>query len=118
LIEAPFAVRGIPVDGGAEFKSVFEAKCQARGRELFVLPQKRPDLNGGVARAPSTWRYEFDATYDLPQRIDKRQAFVDAFAPKFNHHRPHDALGGRTPAENLQTLETLGQGGPAPSHMC
>jgi DNA-binding XRE family transcriptional regulator len=29
--EAPFAVRGIQVDGGAEFKSVFEAECQAPG---------------------------------------------------------------------------------------
>ena len=49
--EAPFAVRGIQVDGGAEFKSVFEAECQARGLELFVLPPKRPDLNGCVERA-------------------------------------------------------------------
>ena len=114
LIEAPFAVRGIQVDGGAEFKSVFEAECQARGLELFVLPPKRPDLNGCVERAQSTWRYEFYATYDLPHRIDKLQAFVDAFAHRFNHHRPHDALAGRTPAEYLQTL---GFGGPAPSHM-
>jgi putative transposase len=115
LIEAPFPIRGIQVDGGAEFKSVFEAECQARGLELFVLPQKRPDLNGGVERAQSTWRYEFYATYDLPHRIDKLQAFVDAFAHRFNHHRPHDALAGRTPAEYLKSL---GQGDPPPSHMC
>jgi putative transposase len=112
--EAPFAVRGIQVDGGAEFKSVFEAQCQARGLELFVLPPKRPDLNGCVERAQSTWRYEFYATYDLPHRIDKLQAFVDAFAHRFNHHRPHDSLAGQTPAEYLQTL---GQGDPPPSHM-
>jgi putative transposase len=114
LIEAPFSIRGIQVDGGAEFKSVFEAECQTRGLELFVLPPKRPDLNGCVERAQSSWRYEFYATYDLPHRIDKLQAFVDAFAHRFNHHRPHDALGGRTPAEYLQTL---GQGDPPPSHM-
>ncbi len=112
--EAPFAVRGIQVDGGAEFKSVFEAECQARGLELFVLPPKRPDLNGCVERAQSTWRYEFYATYDLPRRIDQLQTFVDAFAHRFNHYRPHDSLAGRTPAEYLQTL---GFGGPAPSHM-
>lgn len=113
--EAPFAIRGIQVDGGSEFKSVFEAECQARGLELFVLPPKRPDLNGCVERAQSTWRYEFYATYDLPHRIDELQAFVDAFAHRFNHHRPHDALGGRTPAEYLQAL---GQGDPPQSHMC
>ena len=112
--EAPFAIRGIQVDGGAEFKSVFEAECQARGLELFVLPPKRPDLNGCVERAQSTWRYEFYATYDLPHRIDKLQAFVDAFAHRFNHHRPHDSLAGQTPAEYLRTL---GQGDPPPSHM-
>jgi transposase InsO family protein len=79
-----------------------------------VLPPKRPDLNGCAERAQSTWRYEFSATYDLPHRIDKLQAFVDAFAHKFNHLRPHGALGGRTPAESLQALS---QGSPPPSHM-
>jgi putative transposase len=59
LAEAPFPSRGIQVDGGSEFKSVFEQECQARGLELFVLPPKRPDLNGCVERAQSTWRYEF-----------------------------------------------------------
>ena len=118
LAEAPFPIRGIQVDGGREFKSVFEAECRARGLELSVLPPKRPDLNGGVERAQSTWRYEFYATYNLPRRIDKLQAFVDAFAHRFNHYRPHDALGGKTPAEYLQTL---GLGAPPPphqSHMC
>jgi transposase InsO family protein len=115
LAEAPFPIRGIQVDGGSEFKSVFEAECQARGLDLFVLPPKRPDLNGCVERAQSTWRYEFYATYDLPHRIDKLQPLVDAFAHRFNHHRPHDALGGKTPAEYLQTL---GQGDPPRSHIC
>ncbi|HET6376426.1 MAG TPA: integrase core domain-containing protein [Methylocella sp.] len=113
IAEAPFVISGIQVDGGAEFKSVFEAECQARGLELFVLPPKRPDLNGCVERAQSTWRYEFYAAYDLPHRIDRLQAFVDAFAHRFNHHRPHDALGGKTPAEYLQALS---QGDPPPSH--
>ncbi len=54
LREAPFPIRGIPVDGGAEFPSVFEAECQARGLALFVLPPKHPD--GCVARAQSTRR--------------------------------------------------------------
>ena len=109
LREAPFPICGIHVDGGSEFKSAFEAECQARGLELFVLPPKRSDLHGCVERAHSTWRYDFYATYDLQHLIDKLQAFVDAFAHRFNQHGPHDALGGRTPAEYLQTL---GFGGP------
>jgi putative transposase len=62
LIEAPFPIRGIQVNGGAEFKFVFEAECQVRCLDLFVLPPKRPDLNGCVEGAQSTWRYEFYAT--------------------------------------------------------
>ncbi len=42
IAEAPFAVRGIQVDGGSEFKALFELECQTRGLELFVLPPKRP----------------------------------------------------------------------------
>jgi putative transposase len=114
IAEAPFKISGIQVDGGSEFKAVFEDQCKARGLELFVLPPKRPDLNGCVERAQSSWRYEFYATYDLPHRLDQLQPFVDAFAHRYNHHRPHDALGGSTPAEYLQTL---GTGDPPPSHM-
>jgi len=113
VAEAPFVVRGIQVDGGSEFRSVFETECQARGLELCVLPPKRPDLNGCVERAQSTWRYEFYATYDLPHRIDQLQTLVDAFAHRFNHHRPHQALGDRTPAEYLQALSLETR----PSHM-
>ena len=114
IAEAPFPVRGIQVDGGSEFRAEFETECRTRKLELFVLPPKRPDLNGCVERAQSTWRYEFYACYDLPHRLNKLQAHVDAFAQKFNHQRPHDALGGLTPAEYLQTLS---REDPKPSHM-
>lgn len=115
IAEAPFPVRGIQVDGGSEFMAQFEQACRDNGLELCVLPPKRPDLNGCVERAQSTWRYEFYATYDLPHRLDKLQTFVDAFAHRFNNHRPHQALGDRTPAEYLKTL---GAGDAPPSHMC
>ena len=114
IAEAPFPVTGIQVDGGSEFKAAFEQACQTRKLDLFVLPPKRPQLNGAVERAQGSWRYEFYACYDLPSRIDKLQPIVDAFAHRFNHHRPHDALDGRTPAEYLQTLS---QRDLAPSHM-
>ena len=110
---APFKVSGIQVDGGSEFMSVFEDHCRDKGLELVVLPPKRPDLNGCVERAQSSWRYEFYASYDLPARIDKLQPLVDAFAHRYNHHRPHQALGDLTPA---QYLRRLSQETP-PSHM-
>jgi len=115
MAEAPFPVTGIQVDGGSEFRAEFEEACQTRGLALFVLPPKRPQLNGAVERAQGSWRYEFYGCFDLPHRIDSLQEHVDAFAHRFNHHRPHQALGGRTPAEYLMTLSS---GDPAPSQMC
>jgi len=65
---------------------------------------KRPFLEGRVERAPSKWRYGFCAARDPPHRIDKPQTVVDAFARRFNRHRPGQALGDRTPAERLRAL--------------
>jgi putative transposase len=69
------------------------------GLELVVLPPKRPDLNGCVQRAQSSWRYEFYASYDLPNQIDWLQPLVDACAHRYDHHRPHQALGDIIPAD-------------------
>ena len=115
LAATPFQITGIQVDGGSEFRAEFEQACAEKGLNLFVLPPKRPQLNGAVERAQSSWRYEFYACHDLPHRLDKLQPLVDAFAHHFNHHRPHQALGDRTPAEYLSTFSP---GKPHPSHMC
>jgi putative transposase len=111
----PFPVRGIQVDGGSEFRAEFEQACAEKHLTLFVLPPKRPQLNGGVERAQSTWRYEFYACHDLPHHLDQLQPLVDDFAHQFNHHRPHQALGDLTPAEYLSTLTPRVT---QPSHMC
>jgi hypothetical protein len=74
IASAPFTLRGIQVDGGSEFMSVFEDHRRNYNLELFTLPPRRPDLNGCVERAQSAWRSEFYASYDLPARIDKLHA--------------------------------------------
>ncbi len=114
IADMPFKVHGIQVDGGSEFMAGFEQACQDKGLDLFVLPPKRPQLNGAVERCNGAWRYEFYAVHDLPHQIDRLQPFVDAFAHRYNHYRPHDALDGQTPAEYLSTLST---GNHKPSHM-
>jgi putative transposase len=43
------------------------------------------------------------ACADLPTRIDKIAQMVEAFQHLYNHHRPHGALEGKTPAEYLAT---------------
>ena len=93
--------------------SVFEDHCRDKRLELVVLPPRRPDLNGCVERAHSSWRYEHYASYELPHQIDKLQPLVDAFAYRYNHQRPHQALGDLTPAEYLSRLSPA----TPPSHM-
>ena len=114
LAAFPFKVEAIQVDGGSEFMAEFEQACQAKKLPLFVLPPKRPDLNGAVERAQASWRYEFYACHDLPHRLDQLNHHIDAFAHLYNHHRPHGALDGRTPADYLNAISQE----PAPSHMC
>ena len=109
----PFPVRGIQVDGGSEFMAAFEQACKDKGLALFVLPPKRPQLNGAVERAQGSWRYEFYACHDLPSRLDRLNEHIDAFAHLYNHHRPHGALGGQTPSEYLNRASHETQ----PSHM-
>ena len=58
----------------------FEQACQDKGLALFVLPPKRPDLNGAVERAQSSWRYAFYACHDLPHRLERLNEHIDAFA--------------------------------------
>jgi putative transposase len=110
----PFAIKAIQVDGGSEFIAEFEQACKAKGLALFVLPPKRPQLNGAVERAQGSWRYEFHACHDLPHRLDRLNEHIDAFAHLYNHYRPHGALGGQTPNEYLiaTSRET------SPSQMC
>lgn len=101
--DMPFPVKGIQVDGGSEFMAEFEDACEARDIRLYVLPPKSPEINGAVERCNSAWRYEFYAVYDLPHRLDELNPLIDAFQHRYNTWRPHGALGGKTPAQYLQT---------------
>src|SRR4051794_19797690 len=113
IAEVPFRIEGIQVDGGSEFRAEFEDACRERNLCLFVLPPNRPQLNGHVERAQGSWRYEFYGVEDLPSRLKPLQLRIDAFAHRFNHTRPHQALGDLTPAEYLSTINQE----IAPSHM-
>ncbi len=103
--DMPFPIEAIQVDGGSEFKADFETECQRRGIDLFELPPRSPKLNGHVERNNGAWRYEFYASWDLPDdNLDDINRWIDAFADEFNTFRPHQALGGHTPAQYLHSL--------------
>ena len=62
-------------------------------------------LNGCVERNNGARRYEFYATWDIPDHdLDRINRRIDAFADEFNHFRPHNALDGQAPNKRLQFL--------------
>ena len=102
VAEMPFPVQAIQVDGGSEFKAEFEQACAKRAITLYERPPKRPQLNGAVERCNAAWRYEFYSVYHLHPTIAAINPLLDAFQHLYNHHRPHGALAGLTPAAQLQ----------------
>ena len=94
----PFPVSALQVDGGSEFNAEFEQACQDKGLVLYELPPRRPQLNGAVERCNGAWRYEF---YDLPASVEAFNPILDGVQHLSNHHRPHGALAGITPAACL-----------------
>ena len=99
--EMPFFIKAIQVDGGSEFMSSFETACRAHQLQLYVLPPRSPKLNGSVERSNGTWRYEFYWVYDLPFEIKELREQVNHWQHIHNHVRPHRALKGKTPYENM-----------------
>jgi putative transposase len=114
LAQMPFAVTGLQVDGGSEFMAAFERACQAKSLHLYVLPPKSPKLNGAVERANGSWRYEFYATYDVPDTLAELGPLVESFQHLYNYYRPHGALQGLTPPQYLAAHHGLE---PPPSQM-
>jgi putative transposase len=100
----PFPLRAIQVDGGSEFMAEFEAACQEQGIALFLLPPRSPKLNGHVERANRTHRNEFWELYDGDLELPPLQQALREWEETYNHLRPHQALGYRTPAEHLAAL--------------
>jgi len=72
----------------------FETACATRGPRLYVLPPECPQINGAV---------------------EALNPILDSFQHPYNHHRPHGALAGLTPAAHL--AKRRAEQTP-PSHMC
>ena len=69
--DVPFRIEGIQVDGGSEFRAEFEDACRERNLCLFVLPPKRPQLNGHVERAQGSPRRTRPRLVVGPLRLPK-----------------------------------------------
>ncbi len=98
----PFGLKALQVDGGSEFAAGFEAECQQRGIQLFILPPRSPKLNGCVERAHRTHTEEFYEVYGGDLEMAPLNHALQDWERIYNTIRPHHALDGRTPAEYLK----------------
>jgi putative transposase len=95
----PYEVKAIQIDGGSEFKSVFEEECAREGIILYVLPPRSPKLNGMVERMQRTSREE---VYDLGKAgisVEELNLTLIHEDDVYNMIRPHDSLSLMTPNE-------------------
>jgi putative transposase len=97
--------RGLPemirVDNGPEFISHrLDAWCKQRKITLAYIQPGEPTQNAYVERLNGSLRRELLDAYVFRTLDEVRQKTL-AWQHDYNHHRPHKALGYRTPAEAL-----------------
>ena len=102
--DMPFKVTSIQVDGGSEFMRHFETECQKLNIDLYVLPPKRPQYNGGVERGNRIFREEFYANDIAAESIGAFKYELKLAVHKYNTYRPHFSLKGLTPMEYTQQI--------------
>lgn len=104
--KTPFTIQSIQVDGGSEFMKEFEKKCQEQGIDLYVLPPRRPQYNGGVERGNRTFREEFYANRNLlADSQGALRAELTKAINKYNSYRPHFSLKGLTPLDYIRSIQ-------------
>lgn len=104
IADAPFPIKSIQVDGGAEFMKDFELECEKNGIPLFVLPPRSPKYNGNVERANGVTRDEFYAQYKGLFNIWDIRKQLKLYQWKYNTYRPHQAIDFMTPIEYLKSM--------------
>jgi transposase InsO family protein len=99
----PFPVQRVQTDRGQEFFA-YEVQDELRERHTKFRPN-RPrahHLSREVERVQRTALEEFWPTVE-PENPDLAVQ-LEAWRSFYNHHRPHSALGGGTPAERIAEL--------------
>lgn len=100
--KTPFKIESIQVDGGSEFMKEFEEACAELQIQLFVLPPKRPQWNGGVERGNRIFREEFYSRKEIfADSLHGLRFELSKSLHKYNTYRPHFNLKGLTPMQYL-----------------
>lgn len=108
MIELPFPIISIQVDGGGEFMKDFETLCEKVNIPLFVLPPRSPEYNCNVERGNGTFKYEFYAQHYTSTSFDLLQKDLQRFVGFYNKIRPHHGVGLLTPYESYELIKNRG----------
>ncbi len=104
LEEIPYPVAGIQTDNGSEYRGVFEEFLRERGIRQQVIHPHTPKQNAHVERFHGTVDHEAHGVWVTSVTVEGLNREIARYIHHHNHHRPHQALGGRTPAANLREL--------------
>ena len=80
------------------FEAAFEANLRALGTHTINSTPGHPQTCGKIERFWQTLKKWLRARR-APATLDELNALLDQFRDFYNHHRPHRALRGTTPAE-------------------
>ena len=104
-----FAARGVGVhrvlsDNGSAYKShLWREACTELGITAKKTRPYRPQTNGKIERFHRTMAdgWAFKKLYNSESA---RRAALPAWLHEYNHHRPHSAIGNRSPITRLDNL--------------
>lgn len=101
--DAGITVTAVMTDNGACYRShAFRDALGAGVKHRRTRPY-RPQTNGKVERLNRTAEEECAYARFYPNEATRLAAFP-AWLHHYNHHRPHTALGGQTPASRIHNL--------------
>jgi transposase InsO family protein/transposase-like protein len=86
------------------FESAFEANLRALGTHTINSTPAHPQTCGKIERFWQTLK-TWLAAQPIPATVDELNTLLDQFRDYYNHHRPHRALGGATPAEAFSATQ-------------
>ena len=80
---------------------LFERICRDNGITQRLTRPRSPTTTGKIERLHQTLQQELLASLPPLPSLEVAQQVLDAWVEDYNHRRPHQALGGQTPAERF-----------------